>query len=250
MIKKKSIVPSLFTIANIFVGFLAIVNAMEGRVVTASWLILVAGIFDVLDGKVARFIRSTSEFGIEFDSLADVVSFGVAPSLVVYQAFFHRLGAPGVALSFLPLLFGGIRLARFNIQVSGDDKESFIGLPIPAAASTISAYVIFNYDLWEGLRFPALLVPVVITVSLLMVSTLEYDAMPKFSFVGGRRNTVLVVILVVALSAILYFRQKALFPLIMSYVLFGVVRGLFGQGDEEDEELVELGLPDQWPKGM
>jgi CDP-diacylglycerol--serine O-phosphatidyltransferase len=250
MIRKRSIVPSLFTIANIFVGFLAIVNAMEGRLVTASWLIIVAGIFDTLDGKVARFTRTASDFGIEFDSLADIVSFGAAPAILIYQAFFYRMGAPGLALSFLPLLFGGIRLARFNLQVSLEDKEAFIGLPIPAAACTLSAYVIFNYDLWEGLRYPALLVPLVVLVSLLMVSTFEYDTIPKFSFASGRKNTVQVVILLVSLNLILLFRQKALFPLAMSYVLFGMFRSLIGQGREEEEELVDLGLSDQWPKRL
>ncbi len=250
MIRKRSIVPSLFTIANIFVGFLAIVNAMEGRLVTTSWLIIVAGIFDVLDGKVARFTHSASEFGIEFDSLADVVSFGVAPSLLIYEAFFEHMGAPGVALSFLPLLFGGIRLARFNIQVSGEDKEAFVGLPIPAAAATLSAYVIFNYDLWEGLRYPALLVPLVVLVSLLMVSPFEYDAMPRFSLGSGRRNTILVVILLVSLSVLVLFRQKALFPLALSYVLFGMLRSLVTPGRQQDEELVDLSLSDQWPNGL
>ena len=146
MKSRRNIVPSLFTMLNLFFGFFAILSALKGKYVTASWFIFAAAIWDVMDGKIARMAHAHSDFGVEFDSLADVVSFGVAPSVLIYQVYLYKLGPVGIILSFFPLLFGAIRLARFNVNQDSLDKENFTGLPIPAMAMTLAAYVIFNYD--------------------------------------------------------------------------------------------------------
>lgn len=235
-IHKRHIVPSVFTMLNLFFGFFAIVNVMGENFVAASWFIIIAAIWDVVDGRIARLTHTYSEFGIEFDSLADVVSFGVAPSVLIYQLFFYKLGPFGVILSFLPLLFGAIRLARFNVNTDSFEKEHFTGLPTPATAATLSSYVIFNYDLWEGLKFGPLLIPMVLLLSVLMVSNVEYETMPKFSFRVNKRNSIQFLLLILGVTMILVFREKVMFPLVFGFVLYYLARSIVHTIREEDEE--------------
>lgn len=245
-IPKRNLVPSLFTMLNLFFGFFAIVHALRENYVAASWLIIVAAIWDVVDGRIARLTNTPSEFGVEFDSLADVVSFGVAPAILIYQSFFYKLGPVGVILSFLPLLFGAIRLARFNVSVDSFEKENFTGLPTPAAALTLASYVIFNYDLWEGLKFGPLLIPMILLLSFLMVSNIEYQTMPKFSFRVNRKNSIQFILLIVGVTVILIFREKILFPLVFGFVLFYLGRGIlhYLREDEEEEEAFDISISD------
>ncbi|MCL4279250.1 MAG: CDP-diacylglycerol--serine O-phosphatidyltransferase, partial [Ignavibacteriaceae bacterium] len=132
-----SVIPNLFTAMNMFCGFLSIINASEGNYEYSAWLIFVAAVFDALDGLVARLTNSSSELGVELDSLSDVVSFGAAPSFLLYKTFFYSMNTWGILISALPLIAGGFRLARFNIQLVGFSKSFFLGLPIPSAALTI-----------------------------------------------------------------------------------------------------------------
>ena len=246
MKSRKNIVPSLFTMLNLFFGFFAVLSALKGKFVTASWFIFVAAIWDVLDGKIARMTHTHSDFGIEFDSLADVVSFGVAPSVLIYQVYLYKLGPVGVILSFFPLLFGAIRLARFNVsQEDVEEKENFSGLPIPAMSVTLAAYVIFNYDLWEGLRVGELLIPLTILLCVLMVSNVEYQAMPKFSFRQDKRNSILLILVLLGIAIVLLFRQKVLFPLTFGFVLFYLFKSLLGGHKAEDEDDVfDISIPE------
>ncbi len=246
MIYKRNIVPSLFTMLNLFFGYFAIVHAMQGKFVTASWLIILAAVWDALDGRIARLTQTFSEFGVQFDSIADVVSFGAAPSVLVFKVFFYKMGAIGVILSFFPLLFGAIRLARFNVNLGGFEKENFSGLPIPAMATALSAYVIFNYDLWEGLKFGPVLIPIVLVLSVLMVSNIEYEVLPKFSFRGSKKNSIVLGLLLSGVLLVVFFREKALFPLIMIFILFYAIRGLvyWNRENEEDEDVLDVSLPE------
>ncbi|RMD91587.1 MAG: CDP-diacylglycerol--serine O-phosphatidyltransferase [Calditrichaeota bacterium] len=247
MIRRKEIFPSLFTMLNLFFGFFAIISAVQGKYVAASWMIIIAGICDIIDGKLARKTKTYSEFGIEFDSLSDVVSFGAAPSVLIYQVFFYKIGASGLILSFMPLLFAAIRLARFNINLESYEKESFDGLPTPAMAVTLATYVIFNYDLWEGLRFAPLLAPLVVFLSVLMVSHVEYEAMPKLTLHENKKNTVHLVFMLTGLTLMILFREKAMFPLIFGFVLYGVFKSwLFPsrEEEEEDDEILDIYIPD------
>lgn len=245
MIHKKSIVPSLFTLLNLFFGFFAIVNAIKGNFVQASWLIVFAAVWDGIDGKVARLTHTYSDFGIQFDSITDVVSFGAAPAVLIYQVFLYKLGAAGVIISFVPLVFGAIRLARFNVNLDSFEKENFSGLPIPAMAVTLSTYVIFNYDLWDGLRFAPALIPLVLLLSILMVSNVEYETLPRFSFREGRKNSVLFVLLIIGIGVIAVFREKVMFPLMLSMVLYYLFRSiLHGEKEEEEDELLDISIPE------
>ncbi len=242
----RRIVPSIFTMLNLFFGFFAIINAVQGKFVTASWLILIAAVWDAMDGKIARLTNTFSEFGGQFDSITDVVSFGLAPAFLVYQVFLYKLGPVGLIISFFPLLFGAIRLARFNVNVEGcDEKENFTGLPIPAMAATLAAYVIFNYDLWEGLRYAHALIPLVLFLSFLMVSNVEYEALPKFTFKSGTRNSVLLSLLIIGLSTAVFLREKAMFPLVIGFVFYGFMKSALSQKEEvEEDEAFDVSLPD------
>ncbi len=241
MLRKQALAPNLMTLINLLLGFLAIVFAANGKFVTSGWLTIIAAVCDVLDGKIARALHTASDFGIEFDSLADVVSFGVAPAFLIYRAQLSELGLLGVIICFLPLAAGAIRLARFNTTASLLDKHHFVGMPIPAGASLISSYVIFSHQLWGAVQFSGLTITLLLIGSTLMVSTIEFDALPKFSLHRGRQNTFKLVLLLLALSAFLLFPAQALFPLALVYILMQVTRALRSSfRDEEEEEA----LPD------
>ncbi len=222
---------------NLFFGFFAIINAMQGKFVSASWLIIIAGVWDSIDGKIARSTHTYSDFGVQFDSITDVVSFGVAPGILIYKVFLYKLGPLGVILSFLPLLFGAIRLARFNVMQDGFEKTNFSGLPVPAMAGTLSTYVLFNYDLWEGLKFAPAVIPLVLFLCYLMTSNVEYQMMPKFSFRSDKGNSLILVLLIAAALAAIVFRERVMFPIAMGFVLYYFVRSVLTHtGEDEDED--------------
>jgi CDP-diacylglycerol--serine O-phosphatidyltransferase len=222
----RAVVPSLFTTLNIFCGFMSFVNATDGKFQVAAWFIILAAIFDSLDGVMARITRSSSQFGVELDSLADVVSFGAAPSFLAYQSYLREFGSVGILISSLPLIFGAIRLARFNVQLVGFDKEHFKGLPIPMQAMTLCAFVLQNYT--EGYGYVGwskdLLAPLVIGLSLLMVSRIKYDTLPKLSRKGLVAHPWMVVSILAGGLTVLFSKGEYLFLVLMAFILFGVLR--------------------------
>ncbi|HTK82680.1 MAG TPA: CDP-diacylglycerol--serine O-phosphatidyltransferase [Bacteroidota bacterium] len=222
----RAVVPSLFTVLNIFCGFRSIVHASEGDFITASWFVVLAGIFDVLDGVMARITKSSSDFGVEFDSLADVVSFGAAPALIVYNLHLHVLEGLGVLLSAMPMIFGALRLARFNAQLVGYDKEYFKGLPVPASAITISSFVLTFYHPGVGLNIieSSVLPTMIVVLSLLMVSNIKYDTVPKFSKRGIKQHPLRFTVGIVGLTAIAITRGQALFPFFVFFTATGPLR--------------------------
>ena len=224
----RAVVPSLFTVLNIFCGFSSIVHSASGDYVLACWFILMAGIFDVFDGIMARITKSSSDFGVEFDSLSDVVSFGAAPAFLVYRLQLHELEGLGILISSMPLIFGALRLARFNSQLVGYDKEYFKGLPIPASAIMICSFVLTYYDAPVGFSgiSASLLLPMIVVVSLLMVSTVRYDTLPKFSGKGIRRHPVMFTLAIVGLTAIVITKGRAIFPVFVCYLTTGPLRAL------------------------
>jgi len=195
-----ALLPAAITTANIFFGFLAIIRAIHGDFASAAWCIVIAVLLDVGDGRIARLTGTTSEFGGELDSLADAISFGVAPALLVYQWGMSLLPRLGWLTAFLFVVCGVMRLARFNVQRNVTDKRFFIGLPIPAAAGQIAALVIFApAQLTE--RLPGALATVMTAVlALLMVSTLRY---PSFKTVDLKRRRSYMNVLVIALLFLL-----------------------------------------------
>jgi CDP-diacylglycerol--serine O-phosphatidyltransferase len=211
--------------------------------VTAAWMIIAAGIVDALDGKLARYVKTQSQFGSELDSLADIVSFGVATSILLYIIYFNQLGGLGILLAFFPMLFCAVRLARFNVSsmLPSDEHPVFVGLPTPIQACTLVSFIIFNYRIWGQLRFGVFLTPLVILTSLLMISHIPFDTLPRLSFRGTRYNVLKLVLLIVGLAAILVKPSLMFFPVIAAFVVLetakGLIRWIFRPQDEE--ELVE-----------
>lgn len=226
---------NVFTTGNLILGFWAIVLIFEGHLLTACWLIIIASILDGLDGKIARFTRGASEIGIEFDSLADVVSFGVAPALVLYTQSFHKFGFAGFVLSALPLIFGAARLARFNSTAVVGEKKYYEGLPIPISADAIVTFVLFNYALWGDLRLEFVMLPLTVAMALLMVSRIHYDTMPKFTFKDTRKNLVKLIFMLAGVIVMAIKPPLIFFPLVVIYVLHGIGTSLFADKTEEDE---------------
>ncbi|MCK4508655.1 MAG: CDP-diacylglycerol--serine O-phosphatidyltransferase [Desulfuromonadales bacterium] len=141
------LLPNLVTTGGLFAGFYGIVSTMNGDYNLAAWLILISAVFDALDGKVARMTGTTSRFGVEYDSLVDLVSFGVAPGLLMYSWALQSFGKFGWLAAFLYVVCGALRLARFNVQVDTVESRRFVGLPIPAAAGMVASCVLLFYHL-------------------------------------------------------------------------------------------------------
>jgi len=250
----RAVVPSLFTVLNIFCGFLSIVNSSKGEYETAAWLILAAGIFDVLDGAMARLTKSFSDFGVELDSLADVVSFGVAPSFLVYAIHLNTLNGFGMLIASMPMVFGAMRLARFNAQLVGYDKDYFRGLPIPSTAIIIASFVQQFYSPVTGINEvgASILIPLVVVLSLLMVSTIQYDTLPKFSRRGIKQHPLRFAVAIAGMTAIVLTKGAAVFPFFIFYVLTGPFRyivknyrtilHLAGKPTDEDADVTSLDI--------
>lgn len=214
--------PTVLTIGNLLCGFLSLHYIVKGSFVSSAWLIIVAWFLDGFDGKVARLTGSVSRFGVELDSLADLCSFGVAPAFLMVQAQLYVLSGWGMVVGFLFCTCGALRLARFNVQIKGFAKENFTGLPIPSAAVTIASYLLFGRETWPRLQGVSFSAGLVVVLSLLMVSTLEYDAI-KFSL-DSWWDRCKMAILVGGALAVALFPNKVLFPLSMMYVSSGMVR--------------------------
>jgi CDP-diacylglycerol--serine O-phosphatidyltransferase len=225
----RAAVPSFFTLMNLFCGFLAIIQVHEGMLVNAAWLILLASFFDMLDGMMARLTNSTSLFGVELDSLCDVVSFGVAPSFMIWAFGLRDFGTAGVIVASLPALAGAIRLARFNVNFEGTKSEYFSGLPIPMSAMVIVA-LILNDDLvrsWmDGKGDINAVMGAVIFLSVLMVTNIPFDSVPQPSARYIRTHPQKVVLALLAVALLFWLREFGLLLVLGGYLLIGISRAV------------------------
>lgn len=225
----KSTIPNSATALNVFSGFLSIVLASEGNFHLAALFVFIATFFDLIDGLLARLTKTASMFGVELDSLADVVSFGVAPSFLLYKAYFVSYGYLGIAVSSLPLIFGAFRLARFNVQVEDIKiKRDFFGLPIPISAITIASFFLFYHNGISVVKpFNHLLLPSVIILSLLMVSNIRYNTLPKMKSLN-LFNKISIYTLAMILLILVYLTEgKAFFYIIVAHILLGLIRHIY-----------------------
>lgn len=230
MVRRKNayilVLPSMFTTGNLFCGFYSIVRTFNHDFERAAWAIIAAGIFDVLDGRVARITRSQSNFGMEYDSIADVISFGLAPALLAYVAFLESFGQLGWAGAFFFAACGALRLARFNTMASELPKSYFIGLPIPAAAYLVAAAVIAYHSLHFFYPAPVMLV-LVFMLGLLMVSSVRYRSFKDFDLRHPRSFFQLVLlVLLLALAAVR--PEITLATIFTYYVCWGPIREVIG----------------------
>ncbi len=223
--------PSFFTLMNLFSGFLALTQIQEGAFAMACWLIVLAGFFDLLDGMMARLTDAVSPFGVELDSLSDVVSFGVAPAYLVYVFGLKEFGPLGMIVASLPALCGAVRLARYNLSFDGEKKDYFEGLPIPVQAMAIVALILNVNDAAWFSRYSvnnlSMLIPIVFLLSGLMVSTIRFDAIPKPTVSYIRRRPKKVAAYGVALAAIVVLQQIGLLAVLAAYLTHGIGMAIY-----------------------
>jgi len=217
------LLPNLFTTGALFAGFYAITSAMGGRYETAVVAIFVAMILDGLDGRVARLTNTQSEFGAQYDSLSDMVSFAAAPALVMYLWAFSSLGKLGLFAAFVHMAGGALRLARFNTQLETADKRYFQGLPSPAAAAILAGFIWicleYQYDL-EVFKFFAL--ALTISTGLLMVSNFRYSSFKEIDL-KGRVPFFVAIAVMLAIAFVMAQPQTMLFLLFLGYAISGPV---------------------------
>jgi len=224
-------VPSFFTLMNLLCGFLALTQVLEGAVGLACWLIVLAGFFDLLDGIMARLTDTDSAFGVQLDSLSDIVSFGIAPSFLIYGYVLDAFNPLGMIVSALPALCGAVRLARYNTTADDADKENFEGLPIPGQAIAVVALVLAAENSTWGSVFALdtlrVILPVVIVLSGLMVSSIRFDTIPMPTPQYVRSHPKKTAAYVLAGLLIVGLQERGLLIVLATYLLHGVGRALY-----------------------
>lgn len=246
----KIVIPSFFTLMNLFCGFLSIIMVAEGNLVFGAWLIVTAGLFDALDGFMARLANATSEFGIELDSISDVVSFGAAPGFLLYTFVLNELAIIGIILSALPPVCGAIRLARFNVESKSASLDFYKGLPIPVQAAMVSAlYLTFNnrMDWFAGFEngFLSFIIPIVILLSFLMVSTIPFDKIPRFDKESIKKYKNRMILYFVYMVIIAIFQDIGLMFVFTFFILKGLVLGavvFWKRAFTDDDDPLEVPL--------
>ncbi len=218
------LLPAVFTVGNIFCGFLATISCLNGQHAVAAVAIGVAVVLDGLDGRVARLANVTSDFGLQLDSLADAISFGLAPAVLVYSWGLSELGNFARFSAFVFLICGVMRLARFNVQVQ--NLKHFAGLPIPAGAGFIASTVHFFAVPPIDPVFKYLLVGGTYSTALLMISTIRYPSLKRLNLGRGKSHfTILVLALLVA--GVYFYSQEVLLIIAASYLLSGPVKWVY-----------------------
>ena len=241
------VVPSMFTLANLFFGIWALVLAARGDFYRASWYIVIAGVLDMLDGRVARMSNTGSRFGAELDSLVDLVSFGVAPAVLIYHLVLAQAGGFAWLFSYGFVVCVALRLARFNVGDMGHGpSDAFQGLPSPAAGMTLATYFPFTQTPFyqaqlAALPWSQLMVFLMIALSLAMVSTIRYAKLPRIGIRSARGLGGLAINLTV-LGFGIFSRDIFFFPLGLAYLTYGIARAAVvgflerGDGDEPDDD--------------
>ncbi|MHB8769799.1 MAG: CDP-diacylglycerol--serine O-phosphatidyltransferase [Syntrophales bacterium] len=220
------VLPNLFTTANLFGGFYSAIASMKGMYEIAAIAILIAAVLDGLDGRIARMTHTTSRFGAEYDSLCDLVTFGVAPGLLVYNWSLVAYGKWGWLAAFLFAVCGALRLARFNVQIGVVDSRVFNGLPIPGGAAAVATAVLLYFYLGGEGRYPSMAVLLaVVALSLFMVSSIKYYSFKDLNFFS-RKPFMSFVLIVLILVIVVAEPEIMMFTFAFGYSLSGPVWGL------------------------
>ncbi len=222
------LLPNLFTTASLFSGFYAIVAAMNGHFDNAAIAIFISMILDGLDGRVARMTNTQSAFGAEYDSLVDMVAFGVAPALVAFTMNLQTLGNVGWIATFIYVAGAALRLARFNTQIDVVDKKYFIGLPSPSAAAIVGGFVWATHGYEQTMLLTLLTMLVVAAAGILMVSNVKYYSFKEFDMKKSVPFTTLL-IMVLVFAVIALEPSLVLFGAFMIYVASGPVNAIINR---------------------
>ena len=215
------ILPNLFTTGNLFCGFWSIVSIFQEQFEHAAIAILLASVFDVLDGKVARFSGATSKFGVQYDSLADLVSFGVAPAMLAFSWALRPYGRFGWLAAFLFVACGALRLARFNVMAASGDTKYFKGLPIPVAASMIALTILLYLRLIEtGWVKDIVILVMIYILAFLMVSTFRYTSFKELGL-AKRKPFSTFMFVILSMIVIVMEPRIVLFGFALIYILSG-----------------------------
>ncbi len=231
------VLPSMFTLGNLAMGFLSIISASTGHYTPAAWFIVSAGVFDALDGRIARLTKTTSNFGVELDSLCDIVSFGIAPGFLIYKFVLFKYGKWGIIISLLYVIAAALRLARFNSMTLKDeeDKYFFKGLPTPAAANIITSFVLIDNLIDNNItkkiiplimkKFYVLynLLPLLILlVAYAMVSNISYMSLKNLKL-GKAKTFREIILLCIGIALIFRYPENMLFIIFLLYFLSGIL---------------------------
>lgn len=243
------ILPNLITTGSMFFGFYCIVNAIHGNYLIAAWAILGSALCDVLDGRVARVMNSTSDFGMAYDSLSDLMSFGFAPAMLAYFWVLKPYGNLGWAAAFLYIVCAALRLARFNVQVEETEKGGFIGIPSPMAAGLVCSTVGMHQvhfavggsgPLMKGVPALAIIVGMYL-VALLMVSNVQFRSSKVIDFkkIGPFK---LLVASVIIIAGVIQLKEIAIFGMSFTYLAVGIYDLVMGKKKDKDGD----GLLEDW----
>ena len=236
--------PNTFTALNMACGFFSIILGWKGDFYPASMLLLLGAIFDSVDGRVARMTHTQSPFGEQFDSISDVVTFGVAPAFLVYNKFFSDLGRIGLITSFIFLLCGALRLARFNANIDKVSSEFFQGLPIPSGALAVVGLVLFSLEFEQVNTLTPLLILYVLFFSFLMISNIPFNSFKKSEWVRLHKKRVLFIIFL--LLTLTFLKEQIMIGLIVNVYVFasliyfvknkGALKDMFQWKNEFDDD--------------
>jgi len=218
------ILPNFLTSLSLFCGFFSIISSLQGNFLNAAWAIVVASVFDGLDGRIARMTKSTSRFGVEYDSLSDLIAFGVAPAVLAYGWVLGAWGRWGWMAAFLYVACGAIRLARFNVQTTALKGNFFTGLPIPAAANVVATTAIFCFHVGisDKQLLSILFLLCIYILGFLMVSTIKYQSFKQIDFKSRTPfNSVILAVLLIYVVA--SEPQLMLFLMSLVYAFSGPV---------------------------
>jgi len=228
-----ALLPSMFTLANLFCGWACVVHAMRGELVTAAPFIGVAVVLDMLDGRIARMTGTTSDFGVQLDSLADLISFGMAPAVLAFQWGLIPMGRLGWAVGFIYLTAAALRLARFNIQVN-NDKRYFIGLPSPAAAGLVASTVFYFPEGLQAKPLAWIGVVMLMVPALLMVSTIRFQSFKTFDL-GMRRGWRGLILVAGSIALLVSYPHEVLITMAYAYFASGFIGELMSRGARKSE---------------
>ncbi|MFA6238775.1 MAG: CDP-diacylglycerol--serine O-phosphatidyltransferase [Bacteriovorax sp.] len=240
--------PNIFTALNMACGFFSIILGWKGDFYPAAMLLVLGAIFDSVDGRVARMTHTQSAFGEQFDSISDVVTFGVAPAFLVYNKFFFDLGRIGLITSFVFLLCGALRLARFNANIEKVSSAFFQGLPIPSGALALVGLTLFSIEFPEINNLRPLMIAYVLLFAFLMISNIPFNSFKKSEWVRRHKKRVLFLIFLIMILTASY--EHVMIGLIINvYVIAsliyflknkGALKDMFQWKSEDDEEAGEV----------